>query len=144
MKSRFDNEPRVSAPTGKTTVRGTIVSTKSYDGEYGTSYKMLVKTTTPAGSWLAWGTIPRGLFDDCETKLENVDGWMVALRGCEVEFTATLTHGDEPHFARCASPTKARIVTVPADKARKVKPWEVEGPDTEAGEDPFAQFEDAA
>ncbi len=140
--SRFADETHVAAPLGKQTVRGVIVSTKTKETDYGPSYKMTVKVQTPAGSWLCWGTIPMGLFDEADKKLENVEGWIVALRGCEVQFTATLEAGSDAHFVFVKRPTKATILTIPEGKARQPKPWD-EGY-VEPAEDPFAQFDTVA
>jgi len=92
-------EAHVPAPEGKVVVRGTVVSTKSYDGAFGTSIKMTVKVTTPEGSWLAWGTVPSSL-------LASQDG----LKGKLVEFSATLKQGRDAHFAIFKRPTKAVVV----------------------------------
>lgn len=48
--------------TGKAP-EGRVVATKSYDGVYGTSYKMLVAVDGEDGAWKAWGTVPQALFD---------------------------------------------------------------------------------
>ena len=122
-RSRFDNETHVPAPTGKQTVRGTIVSTKAKDGDYGTTYRMTVKVETGEGVYLVNGTIPAAIFDACEDALTNVDGWLVALRGCDVEFNATLERSDSEHFAFAKRPTKATILAVPCEKARRFQEW---------------------
>ncbi len=116
-------EAHVPAPEGRVTFRGVIVSAKSQDGfAGGTSYRMTVKISTPDGTWLAWGTVPQGLFDEAREKLEGGDkGYLHALRGCEVELTATLKRGRDAHFALAKCPKKARIVTVPPEKAKAVR-----------------------
>lgn len=91
-------EKHVDAPEGRVVVRGKVVSTK-VDEMYG-GVKMTVKVETPAGSWLAWGTAPSAILGN-------------GLKGCEVEFTATLKRGRDPHFAILSRPTKARIVSMP-------------------------------
>jgi len=93
-------ERRVPAPVaaGRQTVEGTVVSLKSYDGQFGVTLKMLVRVDTPDGSWLAWGTVPSGL-----------DQAGVA-RGDVVRFDAKLALGDEPHFARFSRPTHGSVV----------------------------------
>lgn len=123
---RFDNETHVPAPTGKQTVCGTIVSAKSTNTDYGTSYRMTVKVATDAGSYLVNSTIPAAVFDQCEDALTNEDGWIVALKGCEVQFTATLERSDSAHFAFAKRPTKAAILAVPCEKARRFQPWKDE------------------
>lgn len=98
-------EAHVAAPEGKVTVRGEVVSVKTAPGfrpgEVET--KITVKVTTAAGTWLAWGTLPAGLAAHKAT-----------LRGCEVEFTATLTRGRDAHFAIFKRPMKASVVARPA------------------------------
>lgn len=86
-------EQHVAAPTGKTTFRGTVVSAKSQESQYGTSIKITVKVSTPEGTWLAWGTAPSAILNS----FEGYD-YAAVLRGCEVEITATLEAGKEPHF----------------------------------------------
>ena len=118
-------EIEVPAPEGKATVRGVVVSTKSEDMLFNgcptTVYKMTVKVTTGEGIYLVNGTLPRALLDAANEHLQNVDGLIYALRGCEVEFTATLTRSnDRPHFAFAARPSKARLVSWPAEKAKEI------------------------
>lgn len=98
-------EPHVTAPTGRVEVTGEIVSVKSYRGDFRTVTKMLVKVSTPAGSWRAWGTMPASLMHYCAPVGETG-----AEKGDTIAFTATLKHGDEPHFAKFSRPTAARIV----------------------------------
>jgi hypothetical protein len=83
-------EKYVSAPTGKQTFRGKVVSVKAQETMYGTSLKATIKIETPEGIWLAWGTAPQGLLD----ATSNHGG----LRGCEVEIKATLERGRDDHF----------------------------------------------
>lgn len=96
-------EVNIPAPEGRQVVRGTVVSCKTYESDFGVSLKMTVKVVTGAGTWLCWGTVPSTI----EGRNESTDG---ALKGCEIEFTATLTRGREVHFALFKRPTKARIV----------------------------------
>lgn len=100
-------EVHVAAPTGKQTFRGTIVACKTQESAYGTQIKMTVKVATPEGVWLAWGTAPSGI-------LNSVEGYDYAtiLRGCEVEITATLEAGREPHFVFMKRP-RGVIVSKP-------------------------------
>ena len=95
-------ERHVAAPEGRTTVRGKVVAVKSYDGQWGPSYKMTVKVTTPDGAWLAWGTAPDAIIS------------AGSIKGAEVEFTAQLSRGNEPHFAIFKRPTKARVIELAA------------------------------
>jgi hypothetical protein len=88
-------EQHVAAPTGTVTVRGTVVSVKVHEGAYGTTLKMTVKVQTPAGSWLAWGTVP--------TSLD-------VTKGATVQFVATLQAGNDPHFVFFKRPRQAVVV----------------------------------
>ena len=98
----------VPAPTGKQTFRGTIVSKKTHEGGYGPSVKITVKVTTPAGVWLAWGTAPQALFDQA-----SKHGYR--LKGAEVELTATLKAGRDPHFAIMSRP-RGTVLAFPCEK----------------------------
>lgn len=99
-----EKEKTVAAPivAGRQTFTGTVVSAKTHETAYGTSYKMTVKVTTPEGVWLAWGTIPNNIMEDVPcgntSRLAN-------LRGAEVEVTATLQAGKDAHFAMTKRPT---------------------------------------
>ena len=99
-----EEERRVPAPEGKVVVRGTVVSTKVHDGIWGSEIKMVVKVATPDGSYVVWSTVPAAILGDLNGR---------PLRGCEVEFSATLSRGKDAHFAFAKRPTKARLVTVP-------------------------------
>ncbi len=129
-------ETHVPAPEGRITFRGVIVSTKAQDGfsRDSVEYKMTIKVSTPAGTWLAWGTVPQGLFDEAQAKLDGgAKGYLHALRGCEVELTATLKRGRDAHFALAKCPKKAKIITVPPEKAKPVR-------EDEPAPDAFATF----
>lgn len=104
------SEVNGTAPTGpRQTIRGRIVSVKSYDSAYGTSTKMTVKVVEQRADanhvWLCWGTIPSTI----EGREYGVD-----LRGHEIEFSASLKAGREPHFALFSRPTKARLTSATA------------------------------
>lgn len=133
-----EEERHVAAPEGVAKVRGVIVSTKATDGQWGPVYRMTVKVTTDDGVYLVNGTIPRALFNAAEQHLENVDGWIYALKGCEVEFTATLSRGEVEHFAFANRPKAARLVAWPAEKAKVIEPAFEQPTD-----DPFATFDAA-
>lgn len=109
----------VPAPEGKMMVRGTIISCKAADGDWGTTFKMTVKVVVGDGQWLAWGTCPDSLL---EYGRAVKPGFAAdALRGCDVEFNATLTRGREEHFAIFKRPTKARVVHDPSAKSDEAK-----------------------
>ena len=89
-------ERHVPAPTGRTVVRGVVVSKKTVECFYGLAVKITVKVQTEQGSWLVWCTMPAALA-----------GVEV---GTEVEFTATLERGKDEHFAFGKRPSKARKI----------------------------------
>lgn len=93
-------EAHVPAPEGRQTVRGRVVSVKTHEGDWGPSLKVTIKVETPAGSWLAWGTLPAALADAGAARPEGAD-W----RGAEIEFVATLARGRDAHFALFKRPT---------------------------------------
>jgi hypothetical protein len=89
----------VPAPEGNgITVRGRVVSVKTHESMYGDVQKMTIKVTTPEGVWLAWSTVPDGLYDG------------TPLRDREVELVGNLTRGSDAHFAFCKRPRKAHFV----------------------------------
>lgn len=92
-------EKLTNAPTAdkRVTFRGRVVSAKSQDGYHGgTEYKMTIKVETPDGVWLAWGTVPNSMLESCPV---GERGRLDSLRGAEVEVTAKLQAGRDPHFA---------------------------------------------
>ncbi len=111
LQKRAEAAKNVPAPEGKMVVRGTVISCKASDGAWGTTYKMTVKVEADGGQWLAWGTCPDSLLEHGR----NVKPGFAcdALRGCEVEFNATLSRGHEEHFAMFKRPTKARVLRDP-------------------------------
>lgn len=79
-------ETLVPAPTeGRIDISGEIVSVKQTD--WGT--RMTIKVKTPAGAWLAWGNVPKGL---------------VPQRGQSVTIRATAEAGREAHFCKYSRP----------------------------------------
>jgi len=90
------SEAHVPAPTGRVTIRGTVVSLKERTDQYGTTLKMTVKVQATGGTWLAWGTVPEII-----TK--------AIARGDEVQFDGEVEAGREPHFAFFKRPTRASI-----------------------------------
>ena len=103
-------EQHVAAPEGKVVVRGAVVSTKVVDSQYGSAVKMTVKVETPAGSWLAWSTVPASLLSEKVISPRTGDYESRPLRGLTVEFTATLKRGRDDYFAFASRPTKAKII----------------------------------
>lgn len=79
------------APSGKVTFKGTIVSTKSRESQFGVQYKMVVESEE---GWKVWTTIPAALF-------EAVEGYgLDRFKGLKVEITCTLERSkDDPSFA---------------------------------------------
>ncbi len=100
-------ERNTAAPVGpRRTVRGRVISTKLHEGYMGRKQlRMTVKVETigPDANyvWLCWGTVP-----------SEIEGFKfgTGLRGAEIEFTASLEAGNDPHFAFFKRPTKARII----------------------------------
>lgn len=83
----------VKAPTGRTTVEGTILSMKWYDSDFGSTCKILVD----CGDYKVFGS--RG------SKISDAEV------GDRVRFSADFTPGDEdPLFARFVRPTKGEIL----------------------------------
>jgi len=102
-------DAHVPAPEGKVVVRGKVVSVKLVEGAYGVTTKMTVKVTTTDGAWLAWGTCPESLLEVAHRAQPGAAH--EALRGREVEFSATLSRGRDAHFAIFKRPTKAVLLT---------------------------------
>jgi hypothetical protein len=107
-------EAKVPAPTGRIKIRGTVISLKPHETDFGTTTKMTIKVTTEAGIWLAWGTMPAEM-GRVETPLANdPETFAVSwepVHGREVELTATITPSDrDPSFAFFKRPTKARLL----------------------------------
>jgi len=114
------SETNVAAPTGRQTIRGTVVSVKDHESQFGITLKMTVKVTTDAGTWLCWGTVPSNLTTTSARIFQSdpVAGPSTRIeKGTEVEFTATLVSGREPHFAFFKRPTNARVIETTADQA---------------------------
>jgi hypothetical protein len=99
------------APAGRTVIEGVIRSVKMYDGDYGTTYKMLVVTDE---GWKAFGTVPAQIEPKTYHGGEDEGsfyGQMMALKGQRVKYTATLEpKADDPIFAIAKRPAKAEIV----------------------------------
>jgi len=103
-------EATVPAPEGKVTVRGRVISYKVQETNYGSTPRMTVKIETPAGYWLAWGTVPNSILDDPRIRQLGTN-----MKGSEVEFIATLVRGRESHFAMFKRPTKGKVLAVRPD-----------------------------
>lgn len=105
-------EVNVPAPTGRVTVCGVVVSTRTTEGMYGIQHKMVVKVTNAKREvWLVWTTIPSNLYgyNVAEYGVRHSD----ELKGCSVKFDATLEPGRDAHFAFGKRPTKASITHNP-------------------------------
>jgi hypothetical protein len=109
---------KVAAPTGKVTFRGHIMSVKARDGfRGGVEYKMTVKVRDAQGGvWLAWGTCQDSLVEQVLKAREEKFDFIPApddanLKGAEVEITATLMPGNEPHFVFFKRP-KAKLIAL--------------------------------
>lgn len=101
-------EKHVPAPQGRLTFKGTVVSLKEVDGFYGSQTKMIVKVITPEGSWLAYGTAP--IIRNNYPRIHSTDGIIPIEKGMELEVTATLSAGRDPHFVLMSRP-KAKIIS---------------------------------
>ena len=87
-------------PTGRVQVSGVVLKTEVRDSQFGTQYKMTVKTD---GGWIAWGSIPANL-QLIEEAIEHPadehgDAWTETRqraleRGERVTFTATISPSD--------------------------------------------------
>lgn len=95
------------APTGRHQIQGEIIAVRSYDGDYGITWKMTVKTDA---GYRVHVTVPRDLEPDTyngEEFRDHMDG----LKGQRVELTVTLAPAaDDPTFAKGTRPTKARTL----------------------------------
>jgi hypothetical protein len=87
-------ESSVDAPVGRVEVEGTIVKTKTYDGDYGQTVKMFVQGDA---GWKVFVSVPKSLG---EVQLQD-----------RVRFTATFTHSDDDStFAFGKRPSKAAYI----------------------------------
>ena len=108
-EKRAEEDTRmIDAPEGRTTITGTILTTKLQYGQYGETVKMLVKVDTDEGSWKVWGTVPGAL--------ENV--WLdedytvkAILKGSKIQFDGKVevSKGDTK-FSFFSRPTKAQYL----------------------------------
>lgn len=104
---------KVPGPLGKQEFRGTIVSAKVVEGDWGSSWKITVKVAVEGGCWLAWGTAPQALLDTVRAERdahphgvgESIPEMRDVLRGREVHLRATLEAGREDHFRFMKRPT---------------------------------------
>ncbi len=100
-------EVLATAPTGKVTLEGRIVSVKDYESDYGWQTKCTIKVETEAGVWLAWGTLP--------SSLNGLNS-----KGRRVRITATLKPGKDAHFALMSRPRGEFLDAAEVDAARAV------------------------
>jgi hypothetical protein len=100
---------------GRRVITGKVVSTKAVEGDYGTSYKMLVEEENGTR---VFGSIPGNLWDEVEflgsyRKLawNETDGVMRKIVGMELTFTATVeVSRDDKSFGFFKRPLKASVV----------------------------------
>lgn len=85
----------VTAPVGKHSVKGEVVSIKYKSSRFGGGYKMLVKLENGTK---VYGTAPGGY--DAEAAIH---------RGDEIEFSATFTKSDDPTFGFFSRPKLINI-----------------------------------
>ena len=90
----------VQVPTGRVVVEGKVLSVKSQESQYGTTWKMLVQHED---GWKVWGSIPASLRDEVS--------YYSDLKGQRVRFTAAVeASNDDQLFGFFKRPTKAQIV----------------------------------
>jgi len=100
---------------GRIVLTGKVISTKAVEGDYGTSYKMLVEDNR---GFRVYGSIPSSLWNEVEflgdyrkNAWDETEGVMTKLKGMEVTFTATVeTSRDDKAFGFFKRPTKAALV----------------------------------
>lgn len=115
LKKATEDAMKVAAPTGKgIEFEGEVIKTSvTHSEEWGSTERMTVKVTTPAGVWFAWGSIPSHL---CNLRSYNgaeepgaciVDGYINRddLVGRKVKIKALLESGKEPHFVFMKRPS---------------------------------------
>src|SRR4029077_17349995 len=94
-----ENEAAADCPTGRVTVTGVILSTRTQEGDYGTTFKMLVRDAT---GFKVWATCPN---------------WN-AQKGDLVTFSVKLTPSDrDAKFGFGSRPTKFDTIKSAADTA---------------------------
>lgn len=113
-KAAQDAEVKVEAPEGKVQFTGRVVSLKeraTYHAYGQSTWKITVKIENGAGVWLCWLTCPVAVFDAQERKRKAVQcaaeqsSRQVGtddnpkIVGAVVTLSATLTRGDDKHFA---------------------------------------------
>lgn len=113
------------APAGRVVVAGEIVSTKIVEGDYGTAYKILIKTDE---GFKVWASLPKAQAEEAaDTFFEQVqadgysprdfgfscwfegtqDGKYTGIKGKRIAFTATLEPSvQDASFAFGSRPTK--------------------------------------
>ena len=112
-----EREAAEDCPTGRVQVSGVVIKTEVRDSQFGTQYKMTVKTD---GGWIAWGSIPSAL-QLIEEKIdhpadEHGGAWTetqqrAVERGERVTFTATVSpSGTDPKFGFYKRPSSAVVV----------------------------------
>jgi hypothetical protein len=107
--------PVVAVITGRVVITGKVISTKSYETDYGTAYKMLVEDER---GFRVFGSVPSNLWDEIEflgsyrkIAWNETDGVMIKLVGMELTFTATVEQSqNDAGFGFFKRPAKAAIV----------------------------------
>jgi hypothetical protein len=104
-----EGDKKISCPSGKILIEGTIVSVKHHAAnKWGSCMpKMIVKVSTNEGSWLCWGTLPSAL-------RQNEMGELLEpseLSGKLVSFEAIVTPSkNDPSFGFFKRPSNARFL----------------------------------
>jgi len=111
----FEAESADPVVAGRVEIKGTVISTKSYETDYGTAYKMLVKDER---GFKVFGSIPTNLWSEVEflgayrkSAWNETDGVMTKLVGMELQFTATVEASrNDKSFGFFKRPAKAVII----------------------------------
>ncbi len=96
---------------GRHQITGTILGTKLKESMYGSTWKMIVRVDTDAGSYKLWGSIPSDL--DAVFDSENRRWIAGAGKGDVVTFMARVdpaNWSDDEAFGAFERPTKASFV----------------------------------
>lgn len=132
-KAQRDAEAKCPVPEGVQVVRGTLVSVKWKDSDYGGALKMTVRVETPDGVYRVWGTLPSNLQSE-HGKIQN-NGERTGIVGAVVEFTATITRSKEDSsFGFAKRPRKDRVVRPAGPSADGIVPQVVDGLFLHSGE----------
>lgn len=94
---------------GRGAITGTVLMVKYQTGQFGDTWKMLVKDDR---NFKLWGTVPAAVFDAQRAEVdEDTNPSPEALVGRKVAFTGTVeASGDDPTFGFYSRPAKAQLL----------------------------------